>query len=198
MLVGLYFGSFNPVHNGHLIIANHMKENEGLDAVWFIVSPQNPFKQESTLLNVNHRIHLIQIALDGETGLAVSNIEVKLPKPSYTINTLVYLRERFPKNEFRIIIGSDGFQNIDKWKNSKEIISNYSFLIYVRPGFEKIIHPNANYKIVDAPFLNISSTHIRYMIKNKKSIRFLVPDAIKDEIEKNGYYSSALENPTQQ
>jgi len=198
MLVGLYFGSFNPIHNGHLIIANHMKENEGLDAVWFVVSPQNPFKQENTLLNVNHRIHLIQIAIDGENGLAVSNIELKLPKPSYTINTLVYLRERFPKNEFRIIIGSDGFQNIDKWKNSKEIISNYSFLIYVRPGFEKIIHPNANYKIVDAPFLNISSTHIRYMIKNKKSIRFLVPDAIKDEIEKNGYYSSALENPTQQ
>jgi nicotinate-nucleotide adenylyltransferase len=197
MLVGLYFGSFNPIHNGHLIIANHMKENEGLDAVWFVVSPQNPFKQENTLLNVNHRIHLIQIAIDGENGLAVSNIELKLPKPSYTINTLVYLRERFPKNEFRIIIGSDGFQNIDKWKNSKEIISNYSFLIYVRPGFEKIIHPNANYKIVDAPFLNISSTHIRYMIKNKKSIRFLVPDAIKDEIEKNGYYSSALENPTQ-
>lgn len=197
MNVGLYFGSFNPVHSGHLIIANHMRVNENLDSVWFVVSPQNPFKQASTLLNVNHRIHLIQLCIDGETGLSVSNIELKLPKPSYTINTLVYLREKYPKNEFKIIIGSDGFQNIDKWKNANEIISNYSFLVYVRPGFEKIIHPYANYKIVDAPFLNISSTHIRDMIKNKKSIRYLVPDIIKDEIDKHGYYSSELENPAQ-
>ena len=196
MRIGLYFGSFNPIHNGHLIIANHIKQNEGLDAVWFIVSPQNPFKQENTLLNVNHRIHLIQLSIEGEAGLSVSSIELKLPKPSYTINTLIYLTEKYPKHQFKIIIGSDGFQNIDKWKNSKEIISNYSFLVYVRPGYEKINHEFAEFKKVDAPLLNISSTLVRNLIKSRKSIRYLVPDVVKEEIDKLGYYSSRLENPS--
>ena len=196
MKVGLYFGSFNPVHNGHLIIANHIKQTEDLSAVWFIVSPQNPFKKENTLLNVNHRIHLIQLGIEGEQGLAVSNIEVKLPKPSYTINTLIYLKEKYPNFEFKIIMGSDGFQNIDKWKNAKEIISDYSFLIYLRPEHHIINHEFAKYKIINAPLILISSTHIRNLIKNKKSIRYLVPDVVKEEIERCGYYSSTLENPS--
>ena len=196
MKVGLYFGSFNPVHNGHLIIANHIKQTEDLSAVWFIVSPQNPFKKENTLLNVNHRIHLIQLSIEGEQGLVVSNIEVKLPKPSYTINTLIYLKEKYPNFEFKIIMGSDGFQNIDKWKNAKEIISDYSFLIYLRPEHNIINHEFAKFKIIEAPLLLISSTHIRNLIKNKKSIRYLVPDVVKEEIERCGYYSSTLENPS--
>jgi nicotinate-nucleotide adenylyltransferase len=196
MNVGLFFGSFNPIHNGHLIIANHIKQYEGLDAVWFIVSPQNPFKKENTLLNVNHRINLIQSSIEGEVGLSVSNIELKLPKPSYTINTLIYLTEKYPKHHFKIIIGSDGFQNIDKWKNAQEIISNYSFLVYVRPGFENVDHQFADFKNVDAPLLNISSTLIRNLIKNRKSIRYLVPDVVKEEIDLRGYYGSKLENPS--
>lgn len=196
MKVGLYFGSFNPVHNGHLIIANHIRQSEDLDAVWFIVSPQNPFKNEHTLLNVNHRIRLIQLSIEGEQGLFVSNIETKLPKPSYTINTLIYLKEKYPEHIFKIIMGSDGFKNIDKWKNAKDIISEFSFLIYTRSDNTEIYHESANYKIIDAPQLLISSTHIRKLIKNKKSIRFLVPDVVKIEIENNGYYESILENPS--
>jgi nicotinate-nucleotide adenylyltransferase len=196
MNIGLFFGSFNPIHNGHLIIANHIKQYEGLDAVWFIVSPQNPFKIENTLLNVNHRINLIQSSIEGEVGLSVSNIELKLPKPSYTINTLIYLTEKYPKHHFKIIIGSDGFQNIDKWRNAQQIISNYSFLVYVRPGFENVDHQFADFKNVDAPLLNISSTLIRNLIKNRKSIRYLVPDVVKEEIDLRGYYGSKLENPS--
>jgi len=196
MNIGLFFGSFNPIHNGHLIIANHIKQYEGLDAVWFIVSPQNPFKKENTLLNVNHRINLIQSSIEGEVGLSVSNIELKLPKPSYTINTLIYLTEKYPKHHFKIIIGSDGFQNIDKWRNAQQIISNYSFLVYVRPGFENVGHQFADFKNVDAPLLNISSTLIRNLIKNRKSIRYLVPDVVKEEIDLRGYYGSKLENPS--
>lgn len=196
MKIGLYFGSFNPVHNGHLIIANHIKQTEDLNAVWFVVSPHNPFKKENTLLNVNHRINLIQLSIEGEKGLAVSSIEIKLPKPSYTINTLIYLNEKYPYYEFKIIMGSDSFQNIDKWKNAKEIISNYTFLVYLRPDHDIISHEIAKFKIIEAPLLLISSTRIRNYIKENKSIRYLVPEIVKEEIERCGYYKSILENPT--
>ena len=190
MRVGLYFGSFNPVHNGHLIIANHVANYTSLDRIWFVISPQNPFKRISTLINENHRKHLIDLAIEGEKKLRSSNIEFKLPVPSYTIDTLTHLRDRFPKYDFSVIVGSDSFQNIGKWKNSDFLLNNYPILIYERPGFE-IIREKLNPKTIEvlkAPLLNISSTEIRKMIKEKKSIRYLVPDIVKEEIERHQYY----------
>lgn len=188
MKIGLYFGSFNPVHTGHLIIASHIVTNTLLEQVWFVVSPQNPFKHSATLLNEYHRLHLVNIAIDGEQQLKTSTVEFKLPKPSYTVDTLTYLSEKYPDHEFAIIMGSDGFQNLDKWKNYETLVKNYSFYIYRRPGFEVTETFGAVATIVDAPLLEISSTHIRNLIKEKKSIRFLVPDVVKEEIEKNAYY----------
>lgn len=196
MLIGLYFGSFNPVHNGHLIIANHVLNVGVADEVWFVVSPQNPFKNSGSLLNQNHRLNLVKIAIEGETNLKASNIEFKLPKPSYTITTLTYLQEKYPTQQFAIIMGSDSFQNINKWKNAETILRDFSIIIYKRPGFEVMQNVAANIQVLDAPLLEISSTHIRSLIKQKKSIRYLVPDLVKKEIEKEHYYSSGLENPT--
>ncbi len=196
MNIGLYFGSFNPVHNGHLIIANYLVNYHTCNEVWFVVSPQNPFKKSKALLNENHRFFLIQLAIEGEPKLKVSKIEFGLPKPSYTINTLAYLREKYPLYAFSLIMGSDSFQNLDKWKNAPVLIQNYPLLVFKRPGFEIKNNYDADITIVDAPLISISSTYIRDMIKNKKSIRFLVPDVVKEEIEKKMYYSSILENPS--
>ena len=195
MKIGLFFGSFNPVHHGHLIIANHIAMTTDLAEVWFIVSPQNPFKKAGALLNENHRLHLIQLAIEGEKKLRVSNIEFKLPRPSYTSDTLIYLKEKYPTHVFSIIMGSDGFQNLENWKNADMIIRNYPVIIYKRPGFEITNPHNATIKITDAPLLEISSTHIRYLLKSGLSIKYLVPDIVKEEIENNSYYGSALENP---
>ncbi len=188
MTVGLYFGSFNPVHVGHLIIANHVINTTSLNQVWFVVSPQNPFKNPASLLNEYQRLHLVNIAIDGETKLRSSNVEFKLPKPSYTVDTLAYLTEKHPEIEFAIIMGSDGFQNLDKWKNYQLLIKNYSFYIYKRPGFEITETFGGTIIMLEAPLLDISSTRIRSLIKEKKSIRFLVPDVVKEEIERNSYY----------
>ena len=188
MNIGLYFGSFNPVHVGHLIIASHVANNTPLDQVWFVVSPQNPFKISASLLNEYHRLHLVNIAIDGEQKLKTSTVEFKLPKPSYTVDTLAYLTEKYPAHHFSIVMGSDGFQNIDKWKNYKTLLNNYSFYIYLRPGFEITETFGASIVCLEAPLLDISSTRIRNMVKEKKSIRFLVPDVVKEEIDKNGYY----------
>lgn len=196
MLIGLYFGSFNPVHNGHLIIASHILNTGLADEIWFVVSPQNPFKNSAGLLNQNHRLHLVQVAIDGEINMKASNIEFKLPKPSYTITTLTYLQEKYSKQQFAIVMGSDGFQNIGKWKNAEAILNNYQIIIYRRPGFVINEQQPERIHIVDAPLLEISSTHIRTLIREKKSIRYLVPDAVKKEIEEENYYASSLENPT--
>jgi len=188
MKIGLYFGSFNPVHVGHLIIASHAVNETDLNQVWFVVSPQNPFKQSASLLNEYHRLHLIKSAIDGENNLRASSVEFSLPKPSYTVDTLVYLKEKHPEHEFSILMGSDGFQNLNKWKNYEVLIANYSIYIYKRPGFEVLETFGATIQILDAPLLVISSTRIRELIKSKRSIRFLVPDIVKEEIEQAGYY----------
>ncbi len=190
MKIGLYFGSFNPVHNGHLIIASHLINETELDEIWLVISPQNPFKKTAALLNEHQRFHLVQLALEKETKIKASNIEFKLPKPSYTTNTLIYLKEKYPQHEFSLVMGSDGFQNLYKWFNADFIIKNYSIFIYNRPGFEIEDDYGANINIIQAPLLEISSTHIRKLIKEKKSIRFLVPDEVKEEIEINNYYKN--------
>jgi len=188
MKVALYFGSFNPIHHGHLIIANEILQQEKYHELWFIVSPHNPFKNENNLLNANHRFQLVQLAIEGESKLKASNVEFKLPKPSYTVNTLIYLKEKYPNHQFDIVLGSDGFQNISKWKNSDFIINNYKFLIYKRPGFEITNEAGADVKEILGSQLYISSTHIRKLIEENKSIRYLVPDLVNEEIKARGYY----------
>lgn len=196
MKIGLFFGSFNPIHIGHLIIANYSVTGTDLNQVWFVVSPQNPFKQSASLLNEHHRLHMIQSAIYGENNLRVSNIEFNLAKPSYTIDSLAYLKEKYPEHEFSILMGSDGFQNLNKWKNYEVIIKNHRLYIYIRPGYEIEQTFGADIHVVQAPLLDISSTLIRKLIKEKKSIRFLVPDIVKEEIEMGGYYRTRSTNPS--
>jgi nicotinate-nucleotide adenylyltransferase len=188
MNIGLYFGSFNPVHSGHLIIANHILNETSLERVWFIVSPQNPFKGNATLLNEYNRLHLLKLATEDDPRIKVMDIEFGLPKPSYTSVTLAHLVEKYPQHEFSIIMGSDSFQNLHKWKNAEYIIRNYPVYVYLRPGFEIQNHVNARLHIVEAPLLQISATQIRQLIKERKSIRYMVPEKVREEIEKGNYY----------
>lgn len=188
MKIGLYFGSFNPVHTGHLIIAKHVLNTTDLKQVWLIVSPHNPLKKSASLLNEYHRLHLVKVAIEGETDLKASNIEFGLPKPSYTINTLIHLQEKYPLHEFSVIMGSDSFCNIHNWKNYETLTRDYQLYIYKRPGFDINQSITSNIVPLDAPLLEISSTRIRELIKQKKSIRYLVPDSVKEEIERNSYY----------
>ncbi|HSB92226.1 MAG TPA: nicotinate (nicotinamide) nucleotide adenylyltransferase [Flavitalea sp.] len=187
MKVGLYFGSFNPIHHGHLIIASHMLNYSDLKQVWFVVSPQNPLKPSAGLLNEYQRLYLLQLAIDGEQSLKASDIEFRLPRPSYTIDTLTYLQEKYPDYEFTVIMGSDSFQNIERWKNYQQLLNVYSILIYERPGYPVGILP-PRVSIVKAPLLEISATHIRKTIQEGRSIRYLVPDKVKEEIDRNRYY----------
>ena len=196
MKIGLYFGSFNPIHIGHLIIANHIAYNTELNEVWFIVSPQNPLKESASLLNEQHRYSLVKIAVEDEKKLKVNNVEFLMPKPSYTIDTLIYLSEKYTQHNFSLIIGSDSYLNFNKWKNYEQIILNYNILIYQRPSFPIKTDLPESIKIIRAPLLDISSTQIRKNIKDKKSIRYLVTDKVMDEIELKGYYRSELENPS--
>ncbi|MEO5594994.1 MAG: nicotinate (nicotinamide) nucleotide adenylyltransferase [Chitinophagaceae bacterium] len=188
MKIGLYFGSFNPVHIGHCIIASHFAQNTNLDKVWLVISPQNPFKESSSLLNEYHRLHLAKLATEDETNLKASDTEFHLPRPSYTIDTLTYLKEKHPHDEFSIILGSDGLQNLHKWKNAAVLVKQYNFFVYKRPGFEIVNTLNARMDVAEAPLLEISSTHIREMIKAGKSVRYLVPDKVREEIELYHYY----------
>ncbi len=188
MKIGLYFGSFNPVHIGHLIIANHVLTHCDIDRIWFVVSPHNPLKETSSLLNENHRLHLVQLAIENETKFKASNIEFSLPRPSYTIDTLTHLTEKYPQYSFTIMMGSDSFQNITKWKNYTQIVTHYNIIIYNRPNFTVDTLLSERIQVVDAPLLNISSTYIRNLISQKKSIRYLVPDEVMNDILANGYY----------
>jgi nicotinate-nucleotide adenylyltransferase len=189
MKIGLYFGSFNPIHNGHLIIANHILNNSDVDQIWFVVSPQNPFKETAVLLNEYDRLFLVKLAVEDEPQLKASDVEFKLPRPSYTIDTLAYLEEKYPQHAFCIIMGSDSYQNINKWKNHEILVKKYPIIVYQRPGYQIKVGESKNEpKILKAPLLEISATSIRQNIKQGKSIRYLVPDKVKDEIDKGGYY----------
>lgn len=188
MKIGLYFGSFNPVHVAHLIIANYVLNETDIEKLWFVVSPQNPFKSENGLLNEYHRLHLVKLATENDARIRASDIEFNLPKPSYTVNTLAYLAEKYPEHEFCIIMGSDSFQNLDKWKNYEVIVKNYFIYVYLRQGFEVKNTLNARVQVLQAPLLQISATQIRQYAREGKSLRYMVPDKVLEEIEKGNYY----------
>ncbi len=188
MNIGLYFGSFNPIHTGHLIIASHAMNETNLHQIWFVVSPQNPFKPAAGLLDEYQRLHMVNLAIGDDHRFKASEVEFKLPRPSYTIDTLTYLKEKYPQHQFSILMGSDGFQNLPKWKNADLLIRDEQFLVYTRPGFTVEETWHAKVKLLDAPLLNISATHIRDNIRAGKSISYLVHEKVKEEIEKNNYY----------
>jgi nicotinate-nucleotide adenylyltransferase len=191
MNIGLYFGSFNPIHTGHLIIASHVLNVAAIDKVWFVVSPQNPFKPSATLLNEYDRLHLVQKAVEGDDRLRASEVEFGLPRPSFTAHTLAHLADKYPTHHFHIIMGSDSFQNLPKWKNAEAIIHHYPILVYERPGFKVTDTPGANVTLLQAPLLEISATHIRNLVQQGKSIRYLVPQVVAEEIEKSRFYKKA-------
>ena len=188
MNIGLYFGSFNPIHIGHLIIANHVLNETSINKVWFMVSPQNPFKESKTLLNEFDRLHLVRLATQDDNRIKSSDIEFGLPKPSYTSNTLAFLSEKYPAYKFSLIMGSDSYQNLDKWKNFETIINNYTIYVYKREGYEvKNIFINPPI-MLNAPIIEISASQIREYIKSGKSIRYLVPEIVREEIETRKFY----------
>lgn len=190
MKIGLYFGSFNPVHIGHLIIASHVLNETDLQKVWFVISPQNPFKKSSTLLNEFDRLHLVQKAIEDDHRFKAIDIEFSLPKPSYTSATLAYMNEKYPDHEFQIIMGSDSFQNLNNWKNPAFIINHYKLIVYERPGFTVAGTKDMNVQILKAPMLEISATHIRTLIQSGKSIKYLVPEKVEQEITANRLFKS--------
>jgi nicotinate-nucleotide adenylyltransferase len=187
--IGLFFGSFNPIHVGHLIIANIMAENSDLKKVWFVVSPQNPFKPAKSLLHEFDRFDMVRAAIHDNYNLEACDIEFNLPKPNYTIHTLVHLQEKYPGKEFRVIMGEDNLESFRKWKNHEAILNNYGLYVYPRPGVqlsELKTHPNV--KFIEAPLLDISATYIRECVRNKKSIRYLVPAPVEEIIHAKGFY----------
>src|SRR6476469_7951678 len=190
MPIGLYFGSFNPIHIGHLIIANHILNVTEIKKIWFVVSPQNPFKKSENLLNEFDRLHLVRKAVEDDLRLKAVDIEFSLSRPSYTSDTLAYLQEKYPTEQFQIIIGSDSFQNIKNWKNAEFILNNYKLIVYKRPGFEITNSLSANVQVMDAPLLDISATYIRQLVREKKSIRYLVPLNIEEEIIANRLFKN--------
>lgn len=187
--IGLFFGSFNPIHIGHMIIANHMANETALDQVWLVVSPHNPFKNRNNLADDRLRYHLAYLAIDDNPKIGVSDIEFALPKPSYTIDTLAYLHEKYPHKEFSLIMGGDNLLTLNKWKNSDLLINRYKIYVYKRPGYDTdtiLQHPNI--EIIEAPLLDISATYIRDLLKSGKSVRYLLPDAVRLELEKTNPY----------
>ena len=190
MNVGLYFGSFNPIHIGHLIIASYAKHTTPLQQVWLVVSPHNPLKPSSSLLNEYDRLHLVNLAIQDDISLKATDVEFRLPRPSYTVNTLAALQEKYPQHNFSIIMGSDSFTNLPKWKNHEYIIRHHPVYIFNRPGFVITETLGANLQFIEAPLLEISSTTIREMIRKGIPIRYLVTEKVDKEIEQNRYYKS--------
>ena len=189
MKIGLFFGSFNPIHVGHLVIANYMLEYTDMERIWFVVSPQNPLKEKKSLLDEKQRFHLVTLAIGETNKYKASSIEFKLPQPSYTINTLAHLKEKFPQHNFALIMGADNLQSFKKWKNHEEILKQYEIFVYPRMnsnGGNLLKHPNV--KFVNAPVIEISSTQIRNAIKEKKELRYFMPDEVWQEIKAMHFY----------
>jgi nicotinate-nucleotide adenylyltransferase len=189
MKIGLFFGSFNPIHVGHLVIANYMAQYTDLQKVWLVISPHNPLKEKSTLLDDKQRLALVKIAIENNSKLKASDIEFKLPQPSYTITTLLHLKEKYPEHEFALIMGSDNLSTFHKWKNYEEILKYHQLYIYPRPlqsGENYKQHPQVNF--VDAPVMEISSTFIRQAIADKKDVRYLLPDNVYEYVREMHFY----------
>lgn len=191
MNIGLYFGSFNPIHIGHLIIANHMVENSDLDQIWLVVTPHNPHKKKNTLLDNNHRLAMVDIALENYPKLKSSKIEFDLPQPSYTVNTLAYVKEKHSDHTFSLIMGEDNLKSFHKWKNHETILENHNIYVYPRIS-EGVIetqfdnHPKIHK--VDAPIVEISSTFIRKSIKIQSNIRPLLPHNVWQYLDEMNFY----------
>lgn len=186
---GLFFGSFNPVHVGHMIIANFMASRAELGQVWLVVSPQNPLKPKQSLARDYDRLHLVRLAIGDNLRLRASDIEFGLPKPSYTIDTLTYLREKYPDRLFVLIMGSDNLATLHKWKNYELLLRDYEIYVYQRPGYEPgqfAGHPNVRH--FDAPQMHISASYIRECIREGYSVQYLVPDAVYKYLESTGLY----------
>lgn len=186
---GLFFGSFNPIHLGHLMIASWMTEFTDIGQVWFVISPHNPLKEKSTLLADVNRLYMVNVAVEDEPKFKASNIEFHLPQPSFTIDTLAYIGEQYPDREFVLIAGSDTLPTLHKWKNYEQLLEHYPFYIYPRPNTEKSPfdgHPNVRF--VDAPVVEISSSFIRSAIREGKNMQYFLPAKVWDYIEKMGFY----------
>jgi nicotinate-nucleotide adenylyltransferase len=189
MKVGLFFGSFNPIHTGHLVIAEYLAENADLDQVWLVVSPHNPLKNKSALLANNHRLAMVKLAVDDSKKIKVSDIEFKLPVPSYTINTILHLKEKYPKHTFTLLLGADNLETFTKWKNYEQLIELCELYVYPRPGYTGgNLKDHARVKWVNAPLMEISATYIRNAIKEGKSARFMLPDAVYKYISEMNFY----------
>ena len=189
--IGLYFGTFNPIHIGHLTIANHMVEFSDLDEIWMVVTPHNPFKKKSSLLDNHHRLEMVHKATENYPKIVPSDIEFKLPQPNYTINTLAHLEERFPTKSFSLIMGEDNLKSLHKWKNYETILDNYSVYVYPRISKNNVPEQFINHsKItkVDAPIMEISSTFIRKSIKDKKNCTPLLSKEVSDYIDLMNLY----------
>lgn len=187
--IGLFFGSFNPIHVGHLIIGNFMATQTDLKEVWLVVSPQNPLKKKNTLARDSDRLHLVRLALDESPNLKASNIEFDLPKPSYTIDTLTYLSEKHPNKEFVLIMGGDNLATLHKWKNYEQILKYYQVYVYQRPSYElgELEH-HPSVKTFEAPLMKISASYIRKCIKEGNSIQYLVTQPVFDYISSSSMY----------
>ena len=191
MKVGLFFGTYNPVHVGHMVIANYMVEYTDLDQIWMVVTPQNPFKQKQSILKDYDRLHLVRLAIGEDPKLKASDIEFKLPQPNYTATTLIYLKEKFPETDFALIMGADNLNHFHKWKNHYEIIKNYDLYVYPRmesnDGGELRHHYKVNY--VEAPVMKISSSFIRKAIQEGKNVSHYMPKEVAQYVDEMNLYS---------
>ena len=188
--IGLYFGTYNPIHIGHLAIANYMVEFTDIDQLWFVVSPQNPHKTKANLLDDYQRLELVHRAVEGDDRLRASNIEFNLPKPSYTVDTLAYLKDQHPNYDFVVLIGSDNLESFHKWKNYETILENYGLIVYPRPGFDRSkVEVHKNIVIAeDAPLMEISASFIRKAIGNGKDVRHFIPPKAREYLEEMNFY----------
>ena len=189
MIIGLYFGSFNPIHIGHMAIANYMIEYSDLEQLWFVVSPQNPLKEKKSLLQDYHRLEMVRLAIEGDDRFLASDIEFRLPTPSFTIDTLAYLEEKHPGKRFQLIMGSDGLKTFQKWKNAALIEEKYHRLIYPRPGTDmQLLKSVQNATLVNAPLMEISSSSIRDAVRDGKDVRHLMPARAYQYMQEMHFY----------
>jgi nicotinate-nucleotide adenylyltransferase len=191
MKIGLFFGSYNPIHVGHLIIGNYIAEHSDLDQVWFVVTPHSPFKKKSTLLDNYQRLEMVYRATKEYTKLKPSDIEFNLPQPNYTINTLVYLQEKHPAHEFALIMGEDNLKGLHKWKNHELILENHHIYVYPRISETKVDASLKNHKkthFIDAPIMELSSTYIRNAIKDGKNVQPMLPENVWEYLDEMNFY----------